>query len=134
PPSSAAPGGRGSRATPSWPALRPARVRLRAGSPPVSTPRPAARVPSTPSPRWVDPFSPPPLPGPLVDLDLDAVRADLLGLREPQLQSVDPVREEVLAAPEHRGKDHQPELVDQVRLQQRTHQGAAARDQADAVA
>src|SRR5438477_2196517 len=58
--------------------------------------------------------APPLLLGSLVDLDLDAVRADRPGLGELQPEAVDAVGEEAPAAPEDRGEDHQPELIDEV--------------------
>src|SRR5436190_24003907 len=55
----------------------------------------------------------------LVGLDLNSVAADRPGLDEPQLASVEPVREQALASSQDRGEDHQPQLVDEVIGQQR---------------
>src|SRR6478672_9100747 len=64
-----------------------------------------------------------------VDLDLDAVRTDRSPLAVRELEPVDPVRKETLAAAEDRREHHQPELVDEVVLEQRIDERAAARDQ-----
>src|SRR6476646_10230534 len=64
-----------------------------------------------------------------VDLDLDAVRTDRSHLAERELEPVDPVREETLAAAEDRREHHQPELVDEVVLEQRADERAASVDE-----
>src|SRR6266568_664213 len=69
----------------------------------------------------------------LVDLDKDAVGAEGPGLDELQLQPVDAVREQAPAAAEDRREDHQPQLVDEARLQQRRHESPAAGDEDVAV-
>src|SRR6266480_4954678 len=71
--------------------------------------------------------------GPLVDLDLNAVRADGPHLGQVELEAVDPVREETFAATEDRREDHQPELVDEVVLEQRADERAASVDEDRAV-
>src|SRR6516165_9028654 len=69
------------------------------------------------------------LVGARVDLDLDAVWADDPALGELQLQPVDAVGEQALAAPEDRREDHQAELVHQVRCEQSPHERAAPGDE-----
>ena len=62
-----------------------------------------------------------------VDEDGHAV-ADDLRVDEPQRLLVARLAEEALAASEHDGEDHQPELVDEVVLDQRLHEPGAAVD------
>src|SRR5262245_11244688 len=82
------------------------------------------RPPGSPSPRRPD--EAPRSARALVDLHLDAVRADRPRLREVELETVDPVREETLAAAEDRREDHQPQLVDEVVLEERVDERATA--------
>src|SRR4029077_1393228 len=69
-----------------------------------------------------------PASGRFEDEDLHAV-ANHLGVGEPQSLLVARLAEEPLPAPEHDRVDHQPELVDQIVLDQRLHELSAARDE-----
>src|SRR5438270_1218510 len=62
----------------------------------------------------------------LVGVDLDAVGSDRPSLDDAQLAPVDAIGEEALAPAEDGGEHHQPELVDEVVLEQRAHERAAA--------
>src|SRR4051812_18622622 len=73
------------------------------------------------------------LPHPLIHLNLDAIRPDRSALGKRELEPVDAVREGALAASEERREEHQPELVDEIRLQERRHERAAPRDEDRAV-
>src|SRR5262245_2435203 len=102
-------------------AERPGTMRSRRVSP---APHPGCKPRRSRSPRRPDDSG-----RPLIDLDLDAVRADGPRFGEVELQAVDPVRERALAAAQDRREDHQPELVDEVVLEQRSHERAAAVDE-----
>ncbi len=68
----------------------------------------------------------------LVDLDRDPV-AHQLGVRQAERLLVGRLAEQALAAAQYDGEDHQPQLVDEIVLEQRVNQLGASGDQDHAV-